>query len=525
MQNFPPSGEKDRTTLKSMVETLFRQKKVFFLGFAGTLALAMLLIFGPHRKFASEMTLLVQNARGTEVVTAGPTSGMPVVTDVTDEQMNSQADILTSKDVLDEVVDPGWSKIPAQSRSPEQLATHDASVDYLFKHLDVTPTKKSHIVEVKLKARDPRVATSEMTRLLSVFLAKQRDLQRPAGTADFFTEEAAKYKTEWQNAQAKLSAFEQAKNITNPHDLETSLQLQLADANTQKRAADAEIAELEKRVQADTLAVSSIPSRQDTLQRKVPDEAYIDQLNTLLVQLVNQRTELLTKYNADDRLVKQVDDQIATTKASLSTAQNNSFGEASTNVNPTWQAADQSLNEKKAQLAATKGRQAALVTAIAQLQSQMNGTAGSEVDFSTLQQEAADAQSNYQLYTQKRDAARISDAMDAHSLLNVAVVEAPTYSPDPVFPKPFLDTVLAIFSSLFIAAFAVYLAESGRQTFATPRELELSSGYPVLATIPMVPAFANGGTPSLPPSARVSILTAVSSRTAHLARTSSLRVW
>ena len=525
MQNFPPSGEKDRTTLKSIVETLFRQKKVFVMGFFGALALAMLLIFGPHRKFASEMSLLVQNSRGTEVVTAGPTNGMPVVTDVTDEQMNSQADILTSKDVLDEVIDPGWNKISPQSRSPQQLATHDASVDYLLKHLDVTPTKKSHIVEVKLKARDPRLATAQMSRLLAVFLDKQRDLQRPAGTANFFAEEADKYKKEWQDAQAKLSAYEQNKNITSPHDQETSLQLQLADASTQKRAADAEIAELKKRVQADTIAVNSIPSRQDTLQRKVPDEAYLDQLNTLLVQLTNQRTELLTKYNADDRLVKQLDDQIATTKASLANGQTNSFGEASTNVNPTWQAADESLNEKKAQLAATEGRQTALVAAIAQLQGEMNGTVGNEVGFSALQQETADAQSNYQLYTQKRDAARISDAMDAHSLLNVAVVEAPTYSPDPVFPKPFLDTVLAIFSSLFIAAFAVYLAESGRQTFATPRELELGGGYPVLATIPMVPAFAMEGSPSLPPSARVSILTAVSSRTAHLARTSSLRLW
>ena len=74
------------------------------------------------------MSLLVQNSRGTEIVTAGPTNGMPVVTDVTDEQMNSQADILTSKDVLDEVIDPGWNKVSPQSRSADQLATHDASV-------------------------------------------------------------------------------------------------------------------------------------------------------------------------------------------------------------------------------------------------------------------------------------------------------------------------------------------------------------------------------------------------------------
>ncbi len=525
MQSFPASGEKDRTSLKSVVEILFRQKKMFFLAFIGAMALAMLLIFGPHRKFASEMSLLVQNARGTEVVSAEKTTGVPLISDVSDEQMNSEADVLTSKDVLDEVIDPGWNKVAAEKRPVLELARHDASVDYLRKHLDVTPTKKSHILVVKLKTQNALLATSQMNKLLTVFLAKQQDLQRPAGAAKFFAEAAEKYRIQWQDAQAKLSAYEQAKNISSPQQQEISLQLQLADANTQLRNADAEIAEVRDRVAADTIAVSRIPSRQDTLQRKVPDEAYIDQLNNLLVTLNNQRTELMTKYTAGDRLVKQVDDQIATTKASLASAQNNSFGESASNVNPTWQAADESLNEKKAQLAAVLGRRAAVAASVAGLQAQMNNTAGSEVNFGALQQEASNAQANYQTYMQKRDAAQMADAMDAHSLLNVAVVEAPTYSPDAVFPKPVLDSILAIFSSLFIAAFAVFLTESGRQTFATPRELELGSGYPVLATIPMNPALNAEASPSLPPSARVSILTAVSAKNAGAGKASMLRLW
>jgi len=530
MQSFPVAGEKSRTSLKSIVETLFRQKRVFGLAFAGALALAMLLIFGPHKKYGSDMSLLVQNARGTDLVTAGPTNGMPIIRDVSDEQMNSEAAILTSKDVLDDVVDPGWTKVSPYDRTPAQLATHDASVYYLLKHLDVTPIKKSHIIQVTLKARDPRQATGEMTRLLDVFMAKQRDLQRPAGASSFFADEAKRYEKQWEDAKAKLTAYEQARQLTNPHDQETLLDTQLTDANTQLRAVDAQIAELTKRVQADEKAVNSIPQRQDTVQRKVPDEGYIDNLNNTLVQLTNEKTELLTKYQPTDRLVKQVDEQIASIKQSLAESQTNNFQEASTNINPTWQAADESLSEKRAELQAAQGRRASLALQASQLERQLSATEGSELGYASLQHAVTDAENNYQLYTQKRDASEIADAMDAHALLNVSVVQSPTYSLDPVFPKPLLDSCLAVFSALFIAVFAVFLAESGRQTFATPRELELASGYPVLATVPLNPLAAAGGDPAiLSPSARVSILTAVGSRAASAARSaarsSMLRLW
>jgi hypothetical protein len=130
-------------------------------------------------------------------------------------------------------------------------------------------------------------------------------------------------------------------------------------------------------------------------------------------------------------------------------------------------------------------RRAGLAASIASLQDQLNKAEGAETTFKALQHDVSDAESNYQLYAQKRDAAQIADAMDTHDLLNVAVVQYPTYSPTPVHPKPLRDTVLAVLSSIFIGAFMAFLSENGRRSFSTPYELEQVSKFPVLATIPL----------------------------------------
>jgi uncharacterized protein involved in exopolysaccharide biosynthesis len=528
VSSVPPSplgGSAPSTSLKTIVEALFRQRAVFLWAVVCTMGLVLLWMYGTPRKYGSEMSLLVQNARGNDVITAERTAGIPIVNDVTPEQLNSEVEVLRSDDVLNEVVDPGWNKIPASQRSADELNRHEAAVAYLAKHLEITPTKKSHIIDVQLTAHDPQRATDLMSRLLAAFLAKQRTLNRPAGTTNFFANQARHYKAQWETAQSKLNSFQESHGMVSPHDREAVLQQEMADMDAQMRAADVQVSEVQQKIQGDVGELKATPARQRTLLRKVPDAGYIDQLNALLVQLKNQRTELLTKYVPGDRLVKQVDEQIASTTQALNKAQSGTFDEASTNVNPTWQAADEDLSQKRAELKAVQARRSGLLGQLAILRNQLDATEADEVQFKQLQHDATEAEQNYQLNSQKRDEAQISDAMDAQQFLNVGVVERPTYSLTPVHPRPLLDSILGIISALFVGAFAVFLAESSRQTFATAYELEQGSQFPVLATVPLGPALPAGAPGALPPSARVSILTAVGRRKPLLRRANFLRQW
>jgi uncharacterized protein involved in exopolysaccharide biosynthesis len=514
------NDSRSNTSFVSIVETAFRQKRIFFWSSLATFLLAMLFIFGTHKKYSSEMVLLIQNARGNQPITAEPTAAVPPPSDVTEEQLNSQAQVLQSQDVLDEVVSPGWHNTPVQNRTQAELIQHLSATSFLAKHLEITPTKKSHLISVELREHDPQTATETLNRLLTIFLSKQQDLTRPRGASKFFAEEAEKYKVQWAAAQQKLSAYQQQQALTSPGDKETWLQQQLADAQMNLRNTDVQLAEMDKRIESDKEELGRVPARLNTTQRTLPDSGYMDQMSTLLVQLQNQRSELLAKYKPGDRLVKQVDDQIAATEKALAQARSNHFGEVTTDVNPTWLSADQSYNTNRAAIQGIKARRAGLMASIAKLQDDLSSAEAAETTFKSLQHDVTDAENNYQLYVQKRDAAQIADAMDTHELLNVAVVQYPTYSPTPVHPKPLLDTVLAILSSLFIGAFAVFLAENGRRTFSTPYELEQVSKFPVLATLPLgeaaPPAILDPGGPS----GRVAVLTTPGMRSVQISKLS-----
>jgi len=65
------------SSLVSIVETAFRQRRVFLWSSLTTFLLAMLFIFGTHKRYGSEMVLLIQNARATQQIAAEPTAAMP----------------------------------------------------------------------------------------------------------------------------------------------------------------------------------------------------------------------------------------------------------------------------------------------------------------------------------------------------------------------------------------------------------------------------------------------------------------
>jgi uncharacterized protein involved in exopolysaccharide biosynthesis len=206
----------------------------------------------------------------------------------------------------------------------------------------------------------------------------------------------------------------------------------------------------------------------------------------MIAELENKRTTLLTKFTENDRLVQEVNRQIADTKTALAKAQQMTSQEHNTDVNPVWQTVTGSIIQNQTQREALKAKHNALTAQIHTLQGNLSGVEGSTVAFNTLRQKVTDLDNNYQLYTQKRDESKMADAMNSNRLLNVAVAQNPTYSVMAYSPKPVLDTVLGAFTAIFFASFLVFFAEMGRNTFASSAEATGALRLPALAEVPLV---------------------------------------
>jgi uncharacterized protein involved in exopolysaccharide biosynthesis len=92
-------------------------------------------------------------------------------------------------------------------------------------------------------------------------------------------------------------------------------------------------------------------------------------------------------------------------------------------------------------------------------------------------------ESNYLLYLNKKEEARISDALDNKRIVNVAIAQTATVPALPVHSSAFfilLGVMLAIVTSLALA----FVSEFFDPCFQTPEELEDYLNVPVLAAMP-----------------------------------------
>jgi uncharacterized protein involved in exopolysaccharide biosynthesis len=480
------SRQVSKVSAKSLVVVLFRQWKVFSIIFSTVLLLGAIYIFGSHKKYVSEMKLLVQNSRSAEVISAGRVEAPAFVSEVSEEQLNSELVVLQSADVLNEVVEPGWGQIPSFRRPRAVLMQHEGAVAALRKNLVVFPIRKSHLISVQLTPRDPNESILTLRKLLMAYLDKKREIGRPEGASQFFVQEADRYRRQWQEAQQRLSAYQQGSNLVSINDQERELQRQLFDLDTQLRNTEVEMKEVQHKIQGDSAQLNAVPNRRSTRETAIPAVGSIDQMHTQLSTLELRRTELLTKYKADDRLVKQVEQQIGQIKAALQDSHSLYSAETSSDINPTWQLTEQDLSFNQAKLEGVRARRLALTAQLNDLRSKLAATEGQTSKFTSLQHKVNELEANYQIYTQKRDESLMRDAMDQHQLLNVAVAEEPTYSITPARPQPLTDGVLTILTAIFIACFAVYVVDNGRSTFSNARELEAVTRHPVLATVPSI---------------------------------------
>ena len=155
-----------------------------------------------------------------------------------------------------------------------------------------------------------------------------------------------------------------------------------------------------------------------------------------------------------------------------------------TDVNPARQWIMDELEKARADLHTLKGR-AAGMSKIVQSYDQNARTLGQQ---SILERDLRRAQKvseqNYLLYVQKREEARISDALDARRILNVSIAQPPTL---PLLPKhsPLLYVIAGVFLASVISVGLVTGVETLDNSFRTPYEVESYLQIPVLAAVPV----------------------------------------
>jgi len=467
----------------AVLESAFRFQRLLVWTFVvGVLAVTAYTLLTP-RQYKSEMKLIMQSARSSAVISPDRTTSS-VLASVSEEQLNSELEILQSEDVLSKVADPGWDLAAARTKSKAELKQHAKLLTSFSKHLTVDPIGKSDVMSLSFSASSAAEAQDTLNRLAAAYLEQHERLQRRSGAAGFYEEETARYKEQWNQANHRLVDFQNAHHLVSVQDVEENLEKALSENENAIRVNEIHLSESTAAMATTKDALSAVPVRQQTQDRSVPSQLLVQQLKTQLVGLNNRRTELLTRYTPTNRLVTEVDQEIADTNQAIDKATTEESHEGTTDINPTWQHLRTSMVDNEVQYNSLKGGRTSLEQEYGAIRSQLAAVQLLAPEFEQLRSNAEQSQANYEAFLEKRDRAEVDDALDAHKFLNVSVLENPTLPYTPARPKPLLNALLGIPTAAFLAICLAYLAEAGRQTFASPEEIEAAMRQPVLATIP-----------------------------------------
>lgn len=475
-------------TMRELLAVLFRQRRLVLIAFSG-IFLAVLLYGLVVPSYEAQMKVLVRRGRVDPVVTPTPTPSPEFQRqEVTEEELNSEVELLRDEQILRTVVgtlglasedEPWFWKLIGENQEERMTRV----VRRVSKRLEVEPVRKTTLIEVKYSSSDPAQAAKVLGSLASAYLERHLQLRRPSGELNFFEQQMSLARRGLEEAEFRLMDFTRDQGVVSAA-LERDLTLQkLNDADANDHQTRVSIAETAERIRTLDAHLRSLPERTTTMIRNYDNPQLLEKMKSKLLELELKRTELLTKFEPSYRLVQEVDQQIAQTKATIATEEQAPVRELTTEQDPNHEWAKAELMKTEVELSALEAHAQATGIEVAGYREIAHRLGDHAIRQEELLHDLKTAEEKYLLYVNKREEARIGDALDQGGILNVAIAEQPKVPALRARSELFfglLGFVLAGTVSTGLACAADYLDPA----FRTPDEVFAYLGSPVLASLP-----------------------------------------
>ena len=476
-------------TLRDLLAMLFRRKRSAVICFVGVmLGTVLAVLSNPYR---ATTKFVVARERMDPIVTSGPnapTAQTAQQSEVTEEEVNSEIEILKSNDVLQRVVVAcGLDKKKSLSEyilgpaSPEKKI--EKAIGALEGSLKIAPVTKSHVIDVTYTSSDPKLAAQVLRSLGDAYLQQHRTVFTPPGQVEFFNQEAERYKKDLADAEVQIKNFSEQQNGVAPHVSRDITLQKLSDFQSSLQQTKADLAAVEQRINSLEKQDASTPQRLTTSMWKQDDYQVLQGLKNTLMTLQLKRSEYLMKYQPDYPLVQEVDKEIAQTQNSIATEESKPIKQETTDRNPTYAWINAELAKAKAEHSGLQAKLAATQATVEKYRADAEDLQQKGLIEQDLYRDLKTDEDNYLLYLQKREQARMTEALNASHIVNVSVAEQPVV---PTMPhdSPAWLVLMGTLVAATIALGAVFTQEYLDPSFRTPSEVVTALNVPLLAAVP-----------------------------------------
>jgi uncharacterized protein involved in exopolysaccharide biosynthesis len=472
-------------TMRDLLSVLFRQRRLAMFSFAAVfLAIVAYGLIAPPYK--SEMKILVQRGREDPIVAPTPSQPQFVREAVTEEELNSEVELLRDDEILRVVVcDLGLSLqsgfwLHPWDNDEERTAR---AAHRLRKRLTVETLKKTNLIDVSYQSADAAETSRVLRALANAYLARHTQVHRPLGESHFFDGQVVQSRRALQEAEMRLVEFSLDQGVVSAASERDAALRNLSDADADARQSEVAISATSERIRTLESRLSGLPERTVTVVRHSDNADLMGKMKSRLLELELNRAELLAKYEPTHRSVRNVEQEIAETKASIAREQEEPLRDQTTDQNANREWAKAELLKEQVELNTLKAHtvgEEALRNRYQEVASRLGEQA---IQQDRLISDLKEAEQQYLLYVNKREEARIGDALDQGGILNVTIAEQPTA---PALPQlsPFGFAAVGLLAGVVVSLGAAFANDRLNPAFRTPDEVLAYLGTPVLASLP-----------------------------------------
>jgi uncharacterized protein involved in exopolysaccharide biosynthesis len=482
-------------TLRDVLAPLFRHKRLMIVSFLLIALLAVLAALAVSNSYEAHMEILVNRDRVDPVVTTESASQLLIpASAVTEEEINSEAELLRSRDVLEKVVlanrlEDGEKKSDWRNFKRNDSEYLSLAVKHLGARLKIATPPKTNLISVSYVSSDPRTAYGVLNTLATAYVEKHVEVHRPTGSYEFFSKETDKYRDALADSETRLANFGKEQGVAAPDVERTNMALVVANSVGSLHQAEQTIAADEERIRNDRVQMKGTPERSITQQATNASESLMEQLEANLLAAQVKRTQLVAKFDPSYPLVREADQEIADTQAAIAKAESSKYVNETTDRDPTFELLREDAAKAEVDLAAQRGTVVALKQSIQNMQQQMVDLDQKALKQTDLLRDAKANEDNYLLYLGKQEQERADDALDQKRIGNVAIAVPPAIPTLPQFS--FLMVIaMGLFLAVIVSAGTVYTVDYLDSSFRTPRDVIDVLGIPLVAGVPKQGIFA-----------------------------------
>jgi len=475
---------RDVPGLRELLTLLFKHRSSIALTFVAVMVVAAGVTFILPPTFSSEARLLVKIGRENVYRSEIGDDKSQVITSNSEEILNSETGILTSRDLAARVISTLTVEqlYPKLAANPPKRGTQlDAAIDRCMEDLTVTSVRKSSILQLAIHHEDPKMAAKALGLLMEFF--KEKHLQAYSDPkSSYLEQQLASYDQRLKQSQDQLEAFKQKNAVYSIDEQRTLLLKQRSELDTALKATENDIKQAQQQIASLELSLRTtspdVPLSTETERYRGVDDA-----QNQLLELQLKEQELLRKYTDSNQLVVSVRREIQIVRQFIQEQEHEIQGRIRTGQNVVYQDIQRDLVKRQAELPALQAKAGSLRGQVAQLDHQIPALDLTQMDLENLKRDITVNDRNYRSYQEKVKEAQTQEDLNRQKSANISVIQEPTTPTTPIKPRKAVNLGIGMLLGLLAGLGIAFVRELSAQGISTPESAEQRLGVPVLTTV------------------------------------------